>query len=77
MKNKRIEELRNFANDFDRRLLLSENKIISEQNVLFKKINNQQRNRRNSNRQFCSVSNTPIRNRIGFQLVTITIIIII
>ncbi len=76
MENKRVEELQHFANDFDRRLLLSENKIISEQNVLFRKINNQQR-RRNSNRQFISVSNTPIRNRIGFQLVTITIIIII
>jgi hypothetical protein len=75
MRNERIKELQDFANDFNKRLSISENKVISEQNVLFRKINNKPKIRRNRNYELNSISNTPIRSKSQFHPVNITIII--
>ena len=57
MKNERINELQNFANNFNKNLQLSE--VELEDKEIFKKLNNNINNKRNSLNDFNSIIATP------------------
>lgn len=65
MKNERIKELKNFADDFNKRLQSSE--IDSEEIAIYKKINNKNKNRRSKLQDFHSISTTPMRSKSQFK----------
>ena len=76
MKDEKIKELENFANDFNKRLQLSELKLEDE--ALYKKLNNKKiNNRRNKSIEENSLFSTPIRSKSQFRPVNKTFIIII
>ena len=57
MKNERINELQNFANNFNKNLQLSE--VELEDKEIFKKLNNNINNKRNGLNDFNSITATP------------------
>ena len=71
MKNEKIKELENFANDFNKRLDISELEL--EDFALYKKINNKNNNKygRNIISEFNhnSLSTSPIRSKSQFRAV--------
>lgn len=72
MKNEKIKELENFANDFNKRLDISELEL--EDFALYKKINNKNNNNkygRNIISEFNhnSLSTSPIRSKSQFRAV--------
>ena len=68
MKDEKIKELENFANDFNKRLQLSELEL--EDNAKFKKLNNKNIiNRRNKLKELNSLSISPIRSKSQFRSV--------
>lgn len=76
MKDEKIKELENFANDFNHRLQLSE--IELEDEALYKKLNNKKINNvRNKSIEVNSFFSTPIRSKSQFRPVIQKYIIII
>lgn len=66
MENKKIKNLENFANDFNKRLQLSE--LEPEDNGIFKKLNNNNIiNKRNKLKEFNSLSTRTIRSKSQFR----------
>ena len=67
MENKKIKELENFANDFNKRLQLSELELKDDDNTLFKKLNSKNVIRRNKLKELNSISTSPIRSKSQFK----------
>ena len=68
MENKKIKELENFANDFNKRLRLSELELKDNDNAIFKKLNSiNVINRRNKLIELNSLSTSPIRSKSQFR----------
>ena len=66
MKDEKIKELENFANDFNHRLQLSELEL--EEEALYKKLNNKNiKNGRNKTIEVNSLFSTPIRSKSQFR----------
>ena len=66
MQNEKIKELQTFANDFNKRLQLSELEL--EDSALLKKLNgNNIKNRRNKFSELNTISTSPIRSKSQFK----------
>ena len=75
MKEERVKELEDFANDFNKRLQLSEDEIDMKINDICKKLNekNTDVNKRNTY-QFQTISTSPTRSKSQFRPVNLNFI---
>lgn len=75
MKEERVKELEDFANDFNKRLQLSEDEIDMKINDICKKLNekNTDINKRNTY-QFQTISTSPTRSKSQFRPVNLNFI---
>ena len=76
MENNKIKELENFANDFNKRLQLSELELKDNDNAIFKKLNSKNVIRRNMQKKLNSLSTSPIRSKSQFKFRSVIKIVI-